>query len=317
MELLRKIKSRIIGYDKIDAIVKYYHEVNSEKLQKIHDYYIYSIERDYRQKAVLCKETGILREKYLDSEVIVSLTTYGKRIYDVCLAIESIMQGTLLPNKIILWLSDKEFSDDTLPLTIKNQQKRGLSVKYTRDIKSYKKIIPTLRENPNSIVVTIDDDVIYDYDMLEKLIVSYKKDPLAIHANMIHNATMDSDGIMSYTKWEHKIDNTVDTKPTYFMIGVGGVLYPPCSLDSEVLNEDVFMEICPNCDDIWLKAMALKKGTKILKAYTHSSKGADYVELLYPKEEGLWIKNYISNDCRNDKQLNAVFQKYDLYKFLK
>lgn len=32
--------------------------------------------------------------------------------------------------------------------------------------------------------------------------------------------------------------------------GVGGILYLPHSLDKEVFNDDVFMDICLNADDV-------------------------------------------------------------------
>lgn len=53
-----------------------------------------------------CKESGVTNERNADKEVVVSLTTYGKRLYSVSLTIESIMQGTMKPNRLILWLQD-------------------------------------------------------------------------------------------------------------------------------------------------------------------------------------------------------------------
>ena len=49
-------------------------------------------------------ESGIVDTKYCDHEIIVSLTTYGKRFYDVAITIESIMEQTMKANRIILWI---------------------------------------------------------------------------------------------------------------------------------------------------------------------------------------------------------------------
>lgn len=95
-----------------------------------------------------------------NSKVIVSLTTYNKRIYDVYLAIESIMQQTVKPSKIILWLDENEFRPDNIPNSLILQQKRGLEIRFCANIKSYKKLIPTLKNYSNDIIITIDDDVI-------------------------------------------------------------------------------------------------------------------------------------------------------------
>ena len=51
--------------------------------------------------------------------------------------------------------------------------------------------------------------------------------------------------------------------PNIFFTGLGGVLYPPNSLDIRVLNEEKFSMLCPSGDDIWFWGHALLKGTKI------------------------------------------------------
>lgn len=68
---------------------------------------------------------GISDGKIIDESLIVSLTTYSKRIHEVYLVIESIMQQTILPNKIILWLDETEFNYETIPSILKKaNQKR-------------------------------------------------------------------------------------------------------------------------------------------------------------------------------------------------
>lgn len=57
-----------------------------------------------------CNELGVSDRRYASHDIIVSLTTYGKRIWDVYLAIESIMQQTFKPNRIVLNL-DNSFRD--------------------------------------------------------------------------------------------------------------------------------------------------------------------------------------------------------------
>ena len=59
-------------------------------------------------------EPGISSEKYCDHDIIASITTYGKRIYDVHLTIESLMEQTMKANRIILWL-DYSFENKPLP----------------------------------------------------------------------------------------------------------------------------------------------------------------------------------------------------------
>ena len=53
------------------------------------------------QNILYSQASGVTNEKYCDHDIIVSLTTYSKRIYDVHLTIESIMEQTMKANRII------------------------------------------------------------------------------------------------------------------------------------------------------------------------------------------------------------------------
>lgn len=252
---------------------------------------------------------GITNEKYVDHDIIVSLTTYGKRINDVAFTIESIMEQTMKANRIILWL-DHSFEQKQIPKALVAQQKRGLEIAYCDDIRSYTKLIPSLRMFPNDTLITIDDDVIYDYDVLEHLITSYKEDQQSIHCCRCKKILFQNSTIKKYNKWPFVKYGENDK--TIFFTGVGGVLYPPRSLDVEVLNESVFMDICKYGDDIWFNAMAQRKGTRIKKVYTRNSDGEDYIVNPFVQDIGLFRIN-VEVESMNDKQIKSVFSKYGIY----
>ena len=44
------------------------------------------------------------------------------------------------------------------------------------DIRSYKKLIPALKNFPTDVIITADDDVIYPEDWAERLLKSYATD---------------------------------------------------------------------------------------------------------------------------------------------
>jgi hypothetical protein len=259
------------------------------------------------------KEKGITDNRYLDQDIIVSLTTYGKRINDVSFTIESIMQQSMKANKIILWL-DYGFKNMPLPHALSRLQQRGLIIDYCKDIRSYKKLIPALQKYPKDTIITVDDDVIYDYDVLEHLIMSYIKDPSMIHACRVRKIKRNTTSICPYNEWNLVTQTGSDF--LYIATGAGGILYPPNSLDPEVLNEDVFMDICQTADDIWFKSMSLKRGVIVNKVYTRNSFGNDYITNSNMQVESL-AKINTKGDLLNDKQLKAVFNKYNLYGFLR
>ena len=47
---------------------------------------------------------------------------------------------------------------------------------------------------------------------------------------------------------------------------MGGVLYPPNSLHDMTLRKDLFLELTPMADDIWLNCMARLKGTPVVQS---------------------------------------------------
>lgn len=263
-----------------------------------------------KNSLVSCHEEGVLTE-HRTPEVIVSLTSYGDRIRYVYLAIESIMRGIIKPDRIILWLAYEEDSKE-LPVSLQMQMKRGLEIRYCKDIRSYKKLIPALQAFPDAIIVTIDDDMIYDVDFLDNLLYGYQQHPNCIIANRTHKIVCGTEGKpVSYLNWQWW---SYDTLPSHFnfLTGCGGVLYPPHCLDKEALNEESFMSLCPTADDIWFNAMALKNGTRVFHAIR-----TNCFETESSAITSLASQNNNASDCRNDVQVKAVYGKYELFSLLK
>ena len=162
--------------------------------------------------------------------------------------------------------------------------------------------------------MTVDDDVIYPYDMIERFVREHRANPHLILCSKHHRMKMKKGNkLASYSEWE-KGASALDANLLNFPTGVGGILYPPHSLDNEVLNEEVFMKICPFADDIWFKAMSMKKGTLSKRISSHSTNGIDYIEDPVVQDIGLFHRNVDKHF--NDEQIDSVFTKYHLYELL-
>ena len=296
MFIFQKIKQRIYAYtDYISAENRFKHIFDIESSRLRHD--------------VLFKtDSGIEDERYCDGKnVIVSLTTYGKRLYDVYLTIESIMQQTQKANKIVLWLADN-MKDVKIPLTLQRQQKRGLEIRYCKDIRSYKKLIPSLKAFPDDIIITVDDDVIYGIDLLELLLNSYNQNKEMVHCGWAKKIDLHK----TYKEWENATgDSSYGFE--YMPIGSAGVLYPPHILDTEVFNETVFMDSCKYADDIWFKAMAMKANHQCQFIETGLHEHLSIDNPLW-QDKGLTLINEKKRE--NDVQLQDVFNKYHLAELL-
>ncbi len=270
----------------------------------------------FHEKTMMAKESGISEEPLCDHEVVVSLTSFGKRIYDVHLAIESIMQGTVKPNRIVLWLSEEEFKGKPLPRTLEMQKARGLQVEFCEDIKSYKKLIPSLKQFPEACIITIDDDAIYGYDLVERLVAAHIENPNAVCACRMHKVKLAEDGKpLSYLDWDWCVECYETNSNLLFPTTGGGTLFPPSCLCQEVFNKKVFMELCPYADDVWFYAMRLMSDTPVVQVFTGKPVGY-FTELPSMNLEALSKENTDVENCRNDVQIKAVMDKYGLYRLL-
>jgi hypothetical protein len=262
-------------------------------------------------KALHNTNKGVNGYKQGQENIIVSLTTYSKKIYDVFLVVESIFEQTLKPDKLILWLAEDEFKESDIPLLLKKQQERGLEIAYCKDIKSYKKLIPTLQKYPEDIIITVDDDVMYPVDLIENLTKACHVDPSCIHYYKGWKMTFDRHGkLHPYHKWQVNNsynDRSFVTLPT----GVKGILYPPHCFYQDVTREDLFMKLCPLADDIWFKAMTLLNDVPCNRV-PHSMK---CLGILNNADMGLHNINVYQK--RNDTQIKAVFDHYNLWEKLK
>ena len=171
----------------------------------------------YKEWALTSTDTGVCSEYYCEFPIIVSLSTYGKRLQEVYLAIESMMHQTLKPNKIVLALSEEFKGSWKIPELVNRQTKRGLEILFCEDVRSFTKLLPTLKKYPQSIIVTIDDDIIYPIDFLEYLVKAYLNDPTHIYCYYGYTMSVDKSKLPdSYDVW---IKNLASGNSIYNLMG--------------------------------------------------------------------------------------------------
>lgn len=257
-----------------------------------------------------------LNRQERDEHIVVSLTTYGERIYTVYKTIESIMEQSVKADRIILWLSADEFSLNLLPEILKKMMVRGLEIKFCKDLRSYKKLIPTIKLCPDNLIITVDDDMIYPKDMIEGMYKTHLKYPDCIVFNYGCEITLDKDkNVLPYDLWKDYGDFT---KPSlmYMGIGVGGIMYSENLLHGDVVNEKDFKMLAPFADDLWFKIMAYRKNVKYVQNNFAQKilRTTDFLNRFITVEdeqrEKLGNKNVA--DKKNDIQLSALIKKYDI-----
>lgn len=271
--------------------------------------YINKNEKNKEIKEFLNGNNG--KNRQTEIPVIISMTSYSQRLYDIHYAIFSLLNQTVKPEKIILWLGEEQFpnKEKDLPDTLTPFLYKGLTIEWCKDIKVYTKLMYALKKYPDKAIVTADDDICYPENWLELLYNSYTKNPENIHCHRAHKILEDANGkILPYNKWQQSTSTSVSYNN--FLTGVGGVLYPPNSLDKEVFSGN-HLQLTPRNDDIWYWAMAVKNGTQIKVIENNISK-LTYVnperELGLNGETTLGTANVRGNE--NDKQLQKVLNFY-------
>lgn len=247
-------------------------------------------------------------------EVIVSLTSFPAAIPYAIGAIESILKGSVLPDKVVLYLSFSQFEEKEIPQTLTNlaQENPLFEIRnHEPDIRSYQKLVPALQDFPDAVIVTVDDDMNYHPHMLRDLLRFHKKYPEAIIAHRAKRISLEK----PYHKWHKFRWYSFLLKKTHLdyrclQTGVGGVLYPPHALNQEMINMELFTELAPTSDDLWFWAAAVANGTKVLPVPfgPHNKPHG----LGKPRELSLKTINFKSGKERNDAAFHAILEKYPI-----
>lgn len=241
-------------------------------------------------------------------DIIISLTTYPPRIKTVEQTIKTLLNQTCEYKKIVLILKNNDFPNREKDLPDNLRKLAGGKFEFlwvSEDLRSYSKLIPTLHEYPEDIIVTADDDLLYEKDWLEKLYKAYTKNPALLHVHRAHRVTFENKKtIKPYLKWDRNIQNV---KPSFnnFFTGGSGALFPPNVLNKDIFNKDLFQKLAPTADDIWFWAMAVLNDTKI-NVIKGNNSSLNLVE--GSQKTGLCYINIDKN--QNDVQLQNVLNYY-------
>ena len=242
-------------------------------------------------------------------DMIVSLTSYGRRVADgvVYYTLVSLLRQDLQPSKLILWLSDSEWNEDTLTKKLQNLKTKGVEIRFCKDTRSYKKLIPTLALYPDSNVMTVDDDIIYTKDTVKVVWEEHKRNPKTIVCLNASTPLIENGIPTNYANWNGLTESKYGMK--IFPVGCGGTFYPSGSLHADVLREDLFMQLCPLADDIWFWYCGLlNKTEKVFKKKNASDLSFDALYQYFHKGSALTHTNRFEH--ANDKQFKELFEHY-------
>jgi len=254
---------------------------------------------------VLPKYLETSHPTYEQSEikVIVSFTSFPARINTVWQVVECMMRQTYQPARIILWLSKEQFpSEESIPQSLLSRRSGLFEIRLVEgDIRSHKKYYYVIRENPNSLVFLIDDDLYYPTDIIEKSIKEYLKGESSVVCNYGFQIRFENGKILPYRKWKRMVHYS--TSPNLFFGSGGGTLIDVSKLNYICTNIDLAMDLTPIADDIWLNAVVRFSGIRISMLKNGNILPISIENSAKLAEQNLW-------NNQNDIQLKKVIDYY-------
>jgi predicted O-methyltransferase YrrM len=271
MELCLKLchDKTIILFD--DTNIQYIDNLCSQyvKTRKLKDYRFdkYLNNQKYKHRFLQINE-------YFDKSILngsktpiyISLTSIFKNQDILLQTLQSIMKQSRKPDKIFLYLSeepyildtgfkDKKITNSTLLKFINDNP--NIDIKWVKNTGPYRKLLPLLRDkwDEDCIIITIDDDTLYDIHLIENLVNDYYKYKCVIGYRGF------TPSIDKLENFNYEKRNKLENLSLYnFLTGKGGILYKPEFFHQTkdlIFNDKIYLDTCHTGDDIWFYLIRL------------------------------------------------------------
>jgi hypothetical protein len=234
---------------------------------------------------------------------VVSLTTYGDRIANVHLTIESIARGQLRPRRLLLWLDDPLVLSN-LPPGLLRLQRRGLEIRLSENFGPHTKYYPYLESEADfsGPLVTADDDIVYPPGWLAQLAEHHQRYPDDVVCHRARVIGFKAGELTPYNAWPYCSANGASV--LHFATGVSGVIYPVAL--QRILKQAGrrFTQCCPRQDDLWLHMSAVQAGFKIRQL---SAEASEFPMLPDSQAQALHLTNV--GEGQNDIQIRETYPR--------
>ncbi len=233
-------------------------------------------------------------------KVIISLTSYPQRFEFLPSVIDSIKNQSFLISdiKLVLYKKDKNLLKYDL---------HGIDIlSVNEDLKPHKKYYYTMSKFKNYAIITIDDDIIYCRNAINSIYKSYLDHPNVVSGRDGHFMKYDKNGeLTDYLSWFDPSTSVNEIDFNNFLIGIGGIIYPPDILNINERHLNIINEFLI-ADDFVLKHLQIQKGIeqKLIKS--------NHPQGLYEKNNSLHKPLFNINKYRNDfyiKKINTAISE--------
>lgn len=227
---------------------------------------------------------------------IISFTTIPNRINRIKPMVDSLLNQTIKPDEIVLWVAENYKRVEGENIEIPNFLKySGIRIEVCEDKGPFTKLFYSLKEewlNKENIIITVDDDVTYPPKWFENLINASIENPnssIGYRGRELMGNKLNYNSSKLYLGSPSLIPKKVD-----IITGTWGALYKP-----KFFNEDIFNHklIDSNffVDDIWITGNLVKNNIERIIIKNVGIKPIIGVSNI----DSLWSLNKLSNNNNN------------------
>lgn len=174
---------------------------------------------------------------------------------------------------------------------LSKMEKLGVEIIYDRgNIRSHKKLIPTLEKYPNNPIIVVDDDNAQWPGWLKTFVSDHGQHPNdIIYGQALSHVELQGDKIVEVREQGITLENagkvTYNMKPAN---GSAGTIYPAHTFaDPRFFDRGLFMRLSPTSDETWQWAFAKIAG----KTFRQMSGNNMPFKLSAPPDSALWHIN--------------------------
>ena len=253
----------------------------------------------------MCADRFIIEGTMNKERIIVSMTTWPPRWRNAIEAMADLQHHTWLEGMedkvhLVLVLSREEFPQHP-EMLISSMEAMNVEIIWDEgNIKSHKKLMPTLEKYPDNPILVVDDDVARKNGWLTEFVREHEEHPEDIIYGYALSRVYVEDGniVEDCGNCRHVFSTpgqiSTDFKPSN---GGGGTLYPAGTFtDPRFFDRELFMKLSPTSDETWQFAFAKIAG----RTFRCLGRCNYPLPLLANQEVALWETNKnIYSDIHN------------------
>jgi len=238
-------------------------------------------------------------------DVVVTLTSFPLRIGKLHHVISSLLDQTVQPNKVVLYLALDEFPGRSIPKSLARLQGDRFEVRFvSENLRPHNKLQYALTDFPETWIATSDDDRLYPVNWLARLLKTAAETPETIICARGRRMAVAHGRFLPYRDWP-----LYDSPLRSFLLfpeGSWGILYPPGSLDPAIGDRELIRKLALLNDDVWFKAMSLMQNVPC----SASGQSQPISRIHFKPNVRLWDLN--QHGQLTDEALNNVFGHFGL-----